>query len=501
MPKLLIVEDEPAAGRYIRSLIEQRRPAFSVVGIAENGRDALERVRDSAPDLVITDVKMPVMDGIELVAALKAEFPELPAVIVSGHQEFEYARRALDTGVVDYLLKPVDPHRLEEVLDKLGALLSTRAWAREARRLARLIDGSPLDEAEAPAGGEEYRVAVLRVGALPPRFLLEGSSKEAAAGEEGFCVLPGCDPRQWIYLGRASAIDRDGFAARVRRAAEAAGGPYRTLLFLPEPVGAIGLRAAACGACRDADSLVVPGLSRDFERPTDPGPEPAWDKTLSDRIEFALAERRPDLLEKAVREKAAAWRAGQAALLSAESQLRPIIQLILRKAPRADESMPAELEFLLEEVFSSILDYRDLEERAVALAFRAAGFGPAAGQGDPCRSVPGFFNSILRYVEGSYSEPLNLGSLSVTFRISSSYLSKLFRQHTHSSFGEFLSAIRIGAAKRLIRESPGMPLKDVAERVGFNDPYYFSRVFKSIAGLPPSDYSRACLSDASRPAE
>lgn len=106
MPRILLVEDEPAAGRYLRSVIELHHPDFSVVGIAEDGRDALEQVRRLDPDLVITDVKMPVMDGIEFVAELKKKFSDLPALIVSGYQEFEYARRALDTGVVDYLLKP-----------------------------------------------------------------------------------------------------------------------------------------------------------------------------------------------------------------------------------------------------------------------------------------------------------------------------------------------------------------------------------------------------------
>jgi AraC-like DNA-binding protein len=87
-------------------------------------------------------------------------------------------------------------------------------------------------------------------------------------------------------------------------------------------------------------------------------------------------------------------------------------------------------------------------------------------------------------------------SLSEIFRISSSYLSKLFRQHAGQSLGEFLVAVRIDAAKRLIREAPDMPLKDVAERVGFSDPFYFSRVFKSVAGLPPSEYSRQGKEDA-----
>lgn len=487
MPKVLIVEDEPAAGRYLRSMIELKRPEFSVVGIAENGRVALEQVGLLKPDLVITDVRMPVMDGIDLVAALKKDFPALPAIIVSGYQEFEYARRALDTGVVDYLLKPVNSRQLEEILDRVGAALSTRDEARRAEALVRLVDGDAFEAGGPVAFDELFWLAVVRVGGLPSRFRPDQAGEETAFGEEGFFVLPGRDSREWLYLGKKGPLDYEAFTALVRDAAEGAGGPYRTVFVASDAVRGDGLRKAACDACMDVDRLIVVGSSQVYGLVPKQEPEPVWDKALADRMEFALRESRLELLERAVRDMASSWRASQRPLLSVESQLRRILYFVLREAPHADPTMAADLEFLLEDALAGVRDFDDLSDAAWSLVSRASGAGSIEAH-DP--DVPVFFNCILRYVEARYSEPLGLVSLSETFRISSSYLSKLFRQYAGRSFGECLSTIRIDAAKRLIRESPDMPLKDVAEKVGFNDPFYFSRVFKSMAGLPPSDYSR-----------
>jgi len=115
MPSVLIAEDEPAAARYLKSLVEAEA-GYRVEALAGNGQEALEQIRLRRPDLILTDIRMPVLDGLGLAARVRTEFPGLPLVIVSGHQEFEYARQALALGVVDYLLKPVDPAELGKLL-------------------------------------------------------------------------------------------------------------------------------------------------------------------------------------------------------------------------------------------------------------------------------------------------------------------------------------------------------------------------------------------------
>jgi len=502
MPDILIAEDEPAAARYLRSIIELKRPGFRIAGCAENGQDALERIRLRKPDLVITDVKMPVMDGIELAVALKDEFPSLPIVIVSGHQDFEYARRVLDTGVVDYLLKPVNPVQLVEALDRLKALLDGRSDSARAACLLGYIDGDSAtpcgDDAPATASppsiaaDELFWVGVVRTGALPARFRLEPADDRGVTGENGFYSIPGCDSRERIFLGAKKDIPYDAFIERVRLAADGEGGEYRTVLILETPFRADGLEKAACGACVNVNSLIVAGLSRISYGPGKPAPAEEWDKALADRIEFALMEARSDLLEAAVRDMTAGWEEIRLPLISVESRLRQILYFILRHAPRANGEMASNLEFLLEESLCNARDFAGITESVWALVPKAVGAGNADFRDS---DVPAFFHAITCFIGEHFAEPLTLGSLSRTFRISASYLSKLFRQHAGHSFVEYLSAIRMEAAKELMLDNPSMSLKEVSQRIGFSDPLYFSRVFKTYTGAPPSSFTRKNCGD------
>ncbi|MCF7942912.1 MAG: response regulator, partial [Spirochaetia bacterium] len=95
MFSILLAEDEPAAARYLTRLISETAPDFSVTRTAGDGAAALDMIAEQVPDLVITDVKMLLMDGLELVSRLNTLYPDLPVIIVSGYQKFDYVRKAL----------------------------------------------------------------------------------------------------------------------------------------------------------------------------------------------------------------------------------------------------------------------------------------------------------------------------------------------------------------------------------------------------------------------
>jgi len=496
MPEILIVEDEPAAARYLRSIIELKCPAFTIAGMAENGQDALDRIRLLKPDLVITDIKMPLMDGVELAVALKREYPALPIIIASGYQDFEYARRMLDTGVVEYLLKPVNPMQLVEALDRLKILFDRQSKAARGACLLRYIGGDPEvacdDDAPAIAADEQFWVGVVRMGGLPVRFRLESKDDRGVTSDNGFFSLPGCDSRERIFLGSRKELSYDGFVERVRQAAEEEEGEFSTVLILGESSRADCLETTACSACVNVNSLIVAGLSQVRFGPGRDRPETAWDKPLADRIEFALAESRSDLLEAAIRDMVSGWKETQLPLVLVELRLRQVMYFILRRAPRGNRAIASNLEFLLEDALCNACDFAGIEASVWALVQKAVGSAKSDFRDS---DVPAFFHAITCYIGEHFSEPLTLGTLSRTFRISSSYLSKLFRQHAGHSFVEYLSAIRMEAAKELMLDNPSLSLKEVAQRIGFSDPLYFSRVFKAYTGVPPSGFTHGCGAD------
>jgi len=139
--KVLIADDEPKIRRGLRRLLTQFPEEFSVVGEAEDGEQALELVQTLEPDLILVDIRMPFVDGLEFVRALasRRDGPERRIVVISGHDEFEYARQALSLGVFDYLLKPVEDDHLIETLRRAAADLDhTRSLVDEREQVLSL---------------------------------------------------------------------------------------------------------------------------------------------------------------------------------------------------------------------------------------------------------------------------------------------------------------------------------------------------------------------------
>ena len=121
MYKLILVDDEEEVRKGIIQKIKWEQYGFELVGEAENGREALEMAEKFTPDVVITDIKMPFMDGLQLSEELKKRFPTIKIIILTGFDKFEYAQKAVNLNVVEYALKPVSSKEFIEVLLRVKA--------------------------------------------------------------------------------------------------------------------------------------------------------------------------------------------------------------------------------------------------------------------------------------------------------------------------------------------------------------------------------------------
>jgi two-component system, response regulator YesN len=117
--RLLVVDDEPVIRKGLVRMAEQYEPSFTKIQTAENGAVALERIRAAEPDIVLTDIRMPKLDGLELCRLIHAEYPHIKVVVISGYNDFEYAQKSIVYGVRQYLLKPVVKSELHELLNQL----------------------------------------------------------------------------------------------------------------------------------------------------------------------------------------------------------------------------------------------------------------------------------------------------------------------------------------------------------------------------------------------
>lgn len=128
---VFLADDESIIRAGAGKLLEGLDAGFTVCGEAENGRDALPLIKALRPDVLITDLKMPFVGGIELSKAVKAELPQTEIIVLTGYDEFDYAREALRAGVFDFLLKPVSSEELRRTMLRLRAKLENGRPAAE----------------------------------------------------------------------------------------------------------------------------------------------------------------------------------------------------------------------------------------------------------------------------------------------------------------------------------------------------------------------------------
>jgi len=130
---VIVAEDEPLLLKTLVDQIQRADELFHVVFAARDGESALRYFQNvQVPDMIVTDITMPVMDGIELINTVERDYPEVKKIIISGFSEFEYARQALKMNVIDYLLKPVKKQELENLLSKLKMMLESERTALKA---------------------------------------------------------------------------------------------------------------------------------------------------------------------------------------------------------------------------------------------------------------------------------------------------------------------------------------------------------------------------------
>ena len=121
--KVFLADDEIVVREGIRESFPWDETPYTLVGEAPDGEMALPMIRDTNPDIVITDIRMPFMDGLELCRMLRLQMPWIGIIVLSGYDEFEYARKCIHLGVREYLLKPINAAELRTVLDKVSAQL------------------------------------------------------------------------------------------------------------------------------------------------------------------------------------------------------------------------------------------------------------------------------------------------------------------------------------------------------------------------------------------
>ncbi len=517
--RLILVDDEENLRRGIINRIDWEKHGFTVVGEAENGCNGLELAEQTRPDVIISDIKMPFMDGLEMSRQILRAQPNVKIILLSGFDDFEYAQEAMALGISEYILKPISADEFEAVLDKLHARITDEVQQQRSierlrehyRRslpvlreqlLHRMLD-RPLGEDpvadmarfEVDLRAGCYTVAYLRADA-PAHGMNESPELVPVSVRElvenrltkvGFrfqCVIRG-DCAVLIVLledadGMPALIDTlDGVCAMGERSLGLA---LSAGIGLPVTDPKTIYRSTQ-GAREALGYRTLTGTGRaiyigDIE--PNPSARFAFDeqalKRLIDDIKLGKTAQLSADAETLVRCCCAEGRSVQ--------QYRFCVMTILTELGKLTQVYQLDLSGFRLEQFLEGASPAALLRQLTALSLQLA---ESIGHGRS-RSASQLVENAREYVAAHYGEPaLSAERVCAHLHVSPSYFSALFKRETGENFVAHLTRVRLERAVELLRTTDDKAYI-IAEKIGLLDPNYFSYVFKKQYGVSPSKY-------------
>ena len=489
MFRVIAVDDEPAALEFLSQIVTRRCPGFAVVGTASNGEECLKLLETCPADVVLTDVRMPVMNGLELAERLNREYPDVRTLIVSSYQEFEYVRSALHSGVYDYLTKPLMPAAFVEVFDRLREVLEERLLERRNRMLQELSRGKRPNPAELKLcfPDEAYHCALVRGNGLPKRFSRVDVPELYEDGGDRLSIF-GRDEMERIYLRPAQGVELEAFVREAVGESESTS-VYLTTAATQNPFGIERLPDVLRRLYRLLDECTVLGQSQVIylegpgrQHVAQEEPDTNALRLLEHYLMAGNREEARSELKRLMWE----WDRKRFPQLWLERQLRYILFLTSRSSG-GDRFMQVG-EHLLDDAFYSITSMDEMIAYMDDLLFGNI-LEDREDNGQP--ELLAQYERVRDYVRQHFAEQLSLKRLSEEFNISESYLNKMFRRFENTSFKAFLTEIRIERACAMLRAMPDTYIKEVAAAVGYTDPFYFSKSFRSYTGKSPKEFAQS----------
>ncbi|MCR2807904.1 response regulator [Paenibacillus soyae] len=527
---MLIVDDEDKVREAIAFKTDWAACGFELVGGCANGRDALEAAEKLQPDVVLTDICMPYMDGLELAERLTEQYRELKIVILTGFEQFDYAKQAIKLKVNDYLLKPINLQELTEFLLKLKAeldeeaarladLTALRAQWQESypllreRFLNRLVLHPMTDEAirrkldsfRLGLSGPSYAALLLELeteqgdagGSHPDkdllRFAAANIAQEIAEQEYGGVAFQTRDDRIAILLGGEGGM----LGAHMQKVAGFVSGALAKYLKLSVSIG-LGrvypslhqLRYSYQEASSALEYRYLTGDGRilsiqdvEFGEPVGEAEYNEFERELSAAVKTGNTARALQAVEDWVARLRASAMRMNGVVGYMHRTLATVIQAGTQSGLDQGDGLGG-IFFAKLNALKTIEEARSWLEELCGQVIRDL----ARRRSDASHTQ---MMEAIAYIHEHYSRAeLTLGEVCQHVYLSLSYFSSLFKQQTGLTFVEYLTKHRLAKARELLLAT-SLKTYEISERVGYQDPQYFSVIFKRHFGMSPKEFRSA----------
>lgn len=526
MFRVMIADDEPSARLGIRECLKWAELGCELVSEAENGRDALQLLEKEPVDIVITDVKMPHMDGIELSKEIVRQYPNIKIILISGYSEVEYLKNALKVSAIDYILKPIDLTDLEEAIKKaVQALKDAADSAQMMRQMEKKLHKSmPLlkqkflmtfirDDVQSSEALENQMrdldiwfpldkesaivlVSLEQMGDNMPESdyqllsfgVLNICQEVLEQYYNGYCIESGRG--EFVCLISFEDRDKSGLkqmAEKIRQGLHIWLKMDVTLCVSPIADSISDLKKCYLSAVCALDRKLMLGKNQIIIAEETEGAyylNGIFDldmmQEISDCIRLGDYVKTKKLTEKFFVDL-------RKVQTVSPDYVRSICLMLLLLSNRiAAEEAPDAAAFLPDsrEHHAALCGTETLDEMQEYLlkifCLICEHITQAEGQGN-------IVNEVKKYIKENFAQNITIKELADEVYLSHTYLSYLFKQKTGNTINDYITSVRMEHAKKLLKNRKNS-MTDIAHAVGYQEASYFTKVFKKYTGKMPSEY-------------
>ncbi|GLX66335.1 response regulator [Paenibacillus glycanilyticus] len=505
MLTIFLVEDEMIELSLLRDHIDWAGMGIQVAGTAKNGRKAWEQIQLLKPDIVLTDVRMPIMDGLQLASLVQANFEWMKIVFLSGHDEFGYVKSALQTGAIGYLLKPINRAELSDVMAKVRDEVEKENLLRISRHV--LIEKRV--EELYRSGGEGREQSWLDLIRIDPRFelkkyvtaLIRGDRSCAADIQptlrsllsanaiEGFVIK--LNEREWLLAvpfeaGADYECNWHELISAIKLAHDRS-----VIIGIADTAAALNRAREMLGEARRAAEesfyigyghMIHSGQAREGTDTVFASEDALLLKELYAHDRPAFLSRVEHYFETLVRMRASRQKVQEVAL--------DVLKVIGTACAKLEDQAKIEIgeqhewnrEMLELDTVPNIMSF------LLELAARIGRYFEERGQDRHLLLV----REVAEHIDKAYAEALTIDQLAAKVYISPNYLRALFKEKQGCTIHEYLTNVRLSKAVELLADRT-LKIHDVANKVGYDNTSYFCSFFYKTKGVTPNEYRKKYL--------